>query len=66
MEIGTVTNFIKCQRIQWLSHIIPRKENNPLRATFEWIPRGKRPHGRPRKRWLDGVEEDLRELGVEN
>jgi len=66
MGMGPVINFIKGQRIQWLGHIMCRKENDSLSAAFEWIPQGKRPRGRPRKIWLDGVEENLREPGVEN
>jgi hypothetical protein len=27
-------------------------------------PEGKRPHGRPRRRWEDGIRMDLREIGM--
>jgi len=66
LELTTVTSFIKRQRIQWLGHIIRRRENKVVIVTLEWKPIGKRPRGRPRKRWIDAVEEDLKILGVEN
>lgn len=40
--------------------------NNQSRVAFERIPRGKRPSGRSRKRWMDEVKEDLKKLVVEN
>jgi len=33
---------------------------------LEWKSQGKRPRGRPRKRLIDVVEEDLKTLGVED
>lgn len=43
-----------------------QKENDPLRLAIEWILQGKMSRGRPQKRWLDEIEEDVGELGVEN
>lgn len=31
---------------------------------MEWQPTGKRPRGRPRKRWMDGIRKDLKTLEV--
>jgi len=51
-EIGTITNLIKDQIIQWNGHIIRLKENESSRIVFEWVPQGKRPQGRSRNIWL--------------
>jgi len=59
MEMASVVSFMKGQRIQWLGHMWRCSEDDINRVILEWKPMGKRPRGRPRKRWLDGVEEDL-------
>lgn len=41
-------------------------ESNAVRAAIEYKPSGKRPRGRPRKRWFNGVCQDLRTLDVED
>lgn len=51
-EIGTITNLIKDQIIQWHGHTIRLIENESPRTAFEWVPQGKRPQGRSRKLWL--------------
>jgi hypothetical protein len=50
LELEPETNYIKGQRIQWLGHIVRRRENEVVRAALEWKPQGKRPKGRPGKR----------------
>jgi len=39
-------------------------ENDVSKTVFNWKPVGKRPREKPRKRWMDIVEEDLMRLGV--
>ncbi|KAG8231529.1 hypothetical protein J437_LFUL008070 [Ladona fulva] len=39
------------------------KERWP-KIPMDMIPAGKRPRGQPRKRWIDGVKEDLQLLGA--
>ncbi|KAF0770861.1 Reverse transcriptase domain-containing protein [Aphis craccivora] len=66
MNLSPVTSFIKGQTIQWLGRILRREENDHVRVAFEWKPKGKRPRGHSRKRWIDGVAEDLKEMGIED
>jgi len=66
LKLAPVTSFIKGQWIQWLGRIMRRGENEAVRVALEWKPKGKIPRGRPRKRWIDVVEEDLKTLGVED
>jgi hypothetical protein len=39
-------------------------EDRVVKKVFKGKPGGRRLRGRPRKRWLDDVEEDLRKMGV--
>jgi hypothetical protein len=43
-----------------------RSNSEYLKTTAEWKPIGKRPIGRPKKRWIDGVKQDLEKLGIPN
>lgn len=64
LELAPVTSFIIGQQIQWLGNVMRRSEEETVRKVLEWRPTGKRPRGRPRKRWLDTVEEDLKKILV--
>jgi hypothetical protein len=39
--------------------------HNIVKSVMEWKPLGKRSRGRPRKRWIDTVEEYLRNIGID-
>jgi hypothetical protein len=54
---------IKIQILEWLGHIIRLNEARIVKI-FEEKLEGRRGRGRPRLRWINDVEEDLRMLGV--
>ncbi|XP_025425552.1 uncharacterized protein LOC112694330 [Sipha flava] len=64
LGIASVISFIRGQKIQWLGHAMRRSEDDISRTIQNWKPMGMRPRGRPRKRWLGVVEEDLERLRV--
>lgn len=41
-----------------------REETNEARVSIEFKSTGKRPRGRSKKRWMDGVSQDLERLEV--
>jgi hypothetical protein len=55
---------IKSKRLGWLGHVVRMEEDRMVNRIFEGHPGGRRKTGRPRKRWLDDVEEDLRLMKV--
>lgn len=66
VDMRPITSFMKSQRIQWLGYFIRWEENDPLRAVFERKPQGKRPHGLPWKRLINGFAKYLKAMGIEN
>ena len=60
-DIGTV---IKIGRLEWIGHVIRMNETRSVKKIFEGKLEGRKGRGRPRLRWIDDVEDDLRKLGV--
>jgi hypothetical protein len=58
--VASVNSWINEQRIVYKEYIMRREENNIVKSIMEWKPLGKRTRGRPRKRWIDSVEKDLK------
>jgi hypothetical protein len=59
-----IVRFIKSQRIRWLGHV-ERMENNAMqKRTLKGRLYSKRRKGRPRIRWQDDVERDLKKMEV--
>jgi ABC-type transporter Mla maintaining outer membrane lipid asymmetry ATPase subunit MlaF len=55
---------IKKGRIRWAGHVQRMPETRSVKKVSLGKPDGRRRSGRPRKRRLDYLEEDLRKLGV--
>jgi hypothetical protein len=54
---------IKSRRMRWAGHVARMGEGRKMYRVLVGMPEGKRPLGRPRRRWEDGIKMDLREIG---
>jgi hypothetical protein len=54
---------IKSRRMRWEGHVARMGEGRNAYKVLIGKPEGKRPLGRPRHRWEDGIRMDLREIG---
>jgi hypothetical protein len=54
---------IKSRRMRWVGHVARMGEERKVFRVLVGKPEGKRPPGRPRHRWEDGIRMDLREIG---
>jgi len=53
---------IKSRRIKWAGHVARMRERTALHRVLVGKPEGKRPLGRPRRRWEDNIKMDLQEV----
>jgi len=59
-----VVQFVIWIRIKWAGHVW-RGDGSMLKRVLADKTSGKRPRGRPRKRWKESVKELLEKLGVD-
>jgi len=56
-------SMIKSRRMRWAGHVARMGERRGVYRVLMGKPEGKRPLGRPRRRWEDNIKMDLREVG---
>jgi hypothetical protein len=54
---------IKSRRMMWAGHVACMGEGRNVYGVLVGKPEGKRPLGRPRRRWEDWIKMNLREIG---
>jgi hypothetical protein len=54
---------IKSRKMRWAGQVARRGGENKVYRVLMAKPEGKRPLGRPRRRWEDGIRVDLGESG---
>jgi len=52
------------RRMRWAGHVARTGERRVAHRVSVGKPEGKRPLGRPRRRWEDNIKMDLKEVGV--
>ena len=54
----------KERRLKWYGHVMRREEHYVGRRAMEMKVQGRRKRGRPERRWLDKVKDDVDEKGL--
>jgi hypothetical protein len=58
-----IIRMIKPRRMRWAGHVARMGEKRNAYRILVGKPEGRRPLGRPRRRWVDNIKIDLREIG---
>jgi hypothetical protein len=58
-----IIRVIKSRRLRWAGHVARMGERRGACRALVGKPKGRRPLGRPRRRWEDNIKMDLREVG---
>lgn len=61
-----ITQIVRAQRLRWLGHIARMEDSRWVKRVLMSGEGGKKRRGRPRKKWLEEVKEDMRRIGVMN
>jgi hypothetical protein len=59
----SIIRIIKSRTMRWVGHVARMGENRNAYRILEGMPEGKRRLGRPRRRWVNNIKMDLREIG---
>jgi hypothetical protein len=57
----SIIRIIKSTRMRWAGHVARMGEKRNVYRLLVGKPEGKRPLGRPRRRWIDNIKMDLLE-----
>ena len=58
-----IVRVIKSRRMRWAGHVARMGDESAVYKILVGKPEGKRPLGRPRRRWMDNIRMDLQEVG---
>jgi hypothetical protein len=59
-----IVRVIKSRRMRWVGHVARIEEGRGVYRVLVGMSEGKRPLGRPRRRWKDNFKMDLREIWI--
>jgi hypothetical protein len=62
-SLPNITGVIKSRRTRWAGHLAHMGKKRVAYRIFVVIPEGRRPLGRPKRRWEDNIKMDLEDVG---
>ena len=65
LDVEDVGDVVRNSRLRWFGHLERKDVGDRTSACRNIVVAGNAGKGRPKKRWMDGVEEDLRKYGLD-
>ena len=62
-SLPNIVRVVKSRRMRWAGHMARMAKGRGVHRVLVRKPEGKRPLGRPRRRWEDNIKMDLQEVG---
>ena len=62
-SLQNIVRVVKSRRMRWTGYVARMGEGRVVYRVLVGKPEGKRPLGRPRRRWEDNIKMDLQEVG---
>jgi hypothetical protein len=63
-RVQPVQEHVERSQLRWYGHVNRMDDKRIVKRVYEARETGKKPRGRPRKRWKEGLEEVTRKKGV--
>lgn len=62
----TIVEDIKDKQLVWFGHVQRMTDLRIPKQIMQWKPGGRRKRGRPRRSWISGVDEEIKDRGLED
>jgi len=62
-SLPNIVRVVKSRRMRWAGHVARMGQGRRVYRVLVRKPEGKRPLGRPRRRWKDNIKMDVQEVG---
>ena len=63
-KVGEISKKVRESRLKWYGHVSRREDEYVGKRVMGMEVPGKRRRGRPKRRWLDSIRNDLSERGL--
>ena len=63
-KVGEIAKKVQERRLKWYGHVMRREEQYVGRRAMKMEVQGRKKIGRPKRRWLDRVRDDIKEKGL--
>ena len=64
LKVENITQRCSKARLRWFGHVKGRDQEYVGRKTLEMVPPGRRKRRRPKQRWMDCVNRDMRAIAT--